>query len=45
MRFFLETKQQSQATAIESLKSETSWEFTVLPIKKNECMSKKNEWS
>ena len=41
MKFFLETKQQSQATAIESLKSETSWEFTVLPIKKNECMSKK----
>ena len=41
MSFFLETKQQSQATAIESLKSETGWEFTVLPIKKNECMPKK----
>ena len=34
MRFFLETKQQSQATTIENLKSETGWEFTVLLIKK-----------
>ena len=33
--FFLETKQQSQATTIENLKSETGWEFTVLLIKKN----------
>ena len=45
MKFFLETKQQSQATAIESLKSETSWEFTVLPIKKKWVYVKKNEWS
>ena len=37
MSFFLETKQQSQATAIENLKSETGWEFTVLLIKKKEC--------
>ena len=41
MRFFLETKQQSQATAIESLKSETSWEFTVLPIKKKMSVCQK----
>ena len=34
MKVFLETKQQSQATAIENLKSETGWEFTVLLIKK-----------
>ena len=38
MRFFLETKQQSQATTIENLKSETGWEFTVLLIKKTECI-------
>ena len=38
MRFFLETKQQSQATTIENLKSETGWEFTVLLIKKKECI-------
>ena len=30
----METKQQSQATTIENLKSETGWEFTVLLIKK-----------
>ena len=33
----METKQQSQATTIENLKSETGWEFTVLLIKKKEC--------
>ena len=33
----METKQQSQATTIEYLKSETGWEFTVLLIKKTEC--------
>ena len=38
MSFFLETKQQSQATTIENLKSETGWEFTVLLIKKTECI-------
>ena len=37
MSFFLETKQQSQATTVENLKSETGWEFTVLLIKKTEC--------
>ena len=35
----METKQQSQATTIENLKSETGWEFTVLLIKKTECTS------
>ena len=40
MSFFLETKQQSQATTIENLKSETGWEFTVLLIKKTECTRK-----
>ena len=35
----METKQQSQATTIENLKSETGWEFTVLLIKKTECIS------
>ena len=30
MSFFLETKQQLQATTIENLKSETGWEFTLL---------------
>ena len=40
MRFFLETKQQSQATTIENLKSETGWEFTVLLMKKTECITK-----
>ena len=35
----METKQQSQATTIENLKSETGWEFTVLLIKKKSvCM-------
>ena len=38
MSFFLETKQQSQATTVENLKSETGWEFTVLLIKKTECI-------
>ena len=33
----MKTKQQSQATTIENLKSETGWEFTVLLIKKTEC--------
>ena len=33
----MEAKQQSQATTIENLKSETGWEFTVLLIKKKEC--------
>ena len=41
MRFFLETKQQSQATTIENLKSETGLEFTVLLIKKTECIVEK----
>ena len=35
--FFLETKQQSQATTIENLKSETSWQIAKLLIKRNEC--------
>ena len=37
MSFFWKTKQQSQATTIENLKSETGWQFTVLLIKKTEC--------
>ena len=45
MSFFLETKQQSQATTVENLKSEMGWEFTVLLIKKTECMHVfKNSW-
>ena len=39
MSFFWKTKQQSQATTIENLKSETGWQFAVLLIKKTECIS------
>ena len=38
-KFFFLWKHQSQATTIENLKSETGWEFTVLLIKKTECMT------
>ena len=34
----VETKQHSQATTIEILKSETGWKFHVLLIKKTECI-------
>ena len=33
----MKTKQHSQATTIENLKSETSWEFHALLIKQTEC--------
>ena len=33
----METKQRSQATTIENLRSETSWEFHALLIKNTEC--------
>ena len=34
----VKTKQHSQATTIEILKSETGWKFHVLLIKKTECI-------
>ena len=34
----MKTKQHSQATTIENLKSETSWEFHALLIKQTECI-------
>ena len=34
----MKTKQHSQATTIENLKSETSWEFNALLIKYTECI-------
>ena len=37
MSFFLETKQQTQATTIENLRLETGWKFTALLIKETEC--------
>ena len=37
MSFFLETKQQTQATTIENLRLETGWKFNVLLIKETEC--------
>ena len=38
MRFFLETKQQTQATTIENLRLETGWKFNALLIKETECI-------
>ena len=37
MSFFLETKQQTQATTIEDLRLETGWKFNALLIKETEC--------
>ena len=39
----MKTKQHSQATTIENLKSETSWEFHALLIKQTECILTLNE--
>ena len=39
MRFFLETKQQTQATTIENLRLETGWKFNALLIKETECIN------
>ena len=38
MSFFLETKQQTQATTIENLRLETGWKFNALLIKETECI-------